>query len=256
MEVVILAGGLGTRLSEETAVQPKPMVTIGNKPIITHIMEHYSSAGFNDFVICCGYKGYMIKEFFSNYALHLADVYVDVRMRSVTYLSEDVGNAWKVLCSDTGDKTNTGGRVKRIKDYIKSDTFMLTYGDGLCDIDIQRLVEYHKKSGLTVTLTAVQPPGRYGSLSMNADQNKVEEFIEKPQGDNSFISGGFFVVEKSVLDMIEDDDCCWETEILPRLAAKGELGCYVHKGYWRAMDTIRDRSLLEIEWPKVKRANG
>ena len=245
MKAVILAGGLGTRLSEETHLKPKPMVEIGGRPILWHILKIYSSHGINDFVICAGYKGYMIKEYFANYFLHMSDVTFDMNNNSMEVHQKNV-EPWKITVVDTGDKTMTGGRIKRVKDYIGDETFCLTYGDGLGDIDITALINFHKCSGRLASITGVQPPGRFGAIDI--DEDKVLSFREKPQGDGSWINGGFFVLSPKVLDLISSDATVWENEPLGHLAKQAELGIYRHKGFWRPMDTLRDRIELENLW--------
>lgn len=244
MKAVILAGGLGTRLSEETSTRPKPMVEIGGRPILWHILKIYSAHGINDFVICAGYKGYIIKEYFANYFLHMSDITFDMAGNSME-VHRKKAEPWRVTIVDTGDETMTGGRIKRIADHIE-DTFCCTYGDGVGDIDINALIESHQKTGNLVTLTGVQPPGRFGALNLKGD--KVVSFQEKPEGDGSWINGGFFVLEPSVFTYIEDDKTVWERQPLERLAAEDKLGIYKHHGFWRPMDTLRDKSELESLW--------
>ncbi len=245
MKVVILAGGLGTRLSEETAVRPKPMAEIGDKPILWHIMKTYSHHGFNDFVVCLGYKGYMIKEYFSNYFLHNCDVTFDMRTNEMS-VHQNVNEPWKVTLVDTGADTMTGGRVKRIQPYVNDETFMLTYGDGVANIDITALVQFHRAHGKAATITAVQPLGRFGAL--NLDGERVRSFREKPLGDGDWINGGFMVFEPSVFDRIEGDDTVLEREPLRSLAADDALRAYVHEDFWQPMDTLRDKMALEALW--------
>ena len=245
MKAVILAGGLGTRLSEETSLKPKPMVDIGGRPILWHIMKIYSSHGINDFVICAGYKGYIIKEYFANYFLHMSDVTFDMSSNTMQ-VHQRKAEPWRVTVVDTGDETLTGGRIKRIRDYIGGEDFCCTYGDGVGDIDIRALVDFHRASGLKATLTGVQPPGRFGALMLEAD--RVVSFQEKPQGDGSWINGGFFVLSPAVFDMIEGDRTVWEREPLERLAAERQLGIFRHEGFWRPMDTLRDKVELEQLW--------
>lgn len=247
MKVVILAGGLGTRLSEETDLRPKPMIEIGGKPILWHIMKIYSSFGFNDFVICCGYKGYLIKEYFANYFLHQADVTIDLQKNSLE-IHQSKAEPWKITLVDTGLNTMTGGRIKRIQKYI-DDTFLLTYGDGIGDVNINELVDFHKKNNKKVTVTVVQPSGRFGSVQFDSsDEVKVFAFQEKPKGDGAWVNGGFFVCESEVFDYIDDDKTIWERKPLESLAANGELAAYRHYGFWRPMDTLREKIELEEMW--------
>lgn len=245
MKVVILAGGFGTRLSEETDIKPKPMVEIGGKPILWHIMKIYSSYGFNDFIICLGYKGYIIKEFFANYFLHTSDVTIDLKDNKIEVHSVKA-EPWKVTLVDTGLNTMTGGRIKRIKPFVENQTFMLTYGDGVGNIDIKKLLEFHKSHGKYATLTAVQPSGRFGALHLEGD--KVKEFEEKPKGDGAWVNGGFFVLEPQIFDYIEGDETIWEKEPLENLAKDGQLMAYRHTGFWKPMDTLRDKRELELLW--------
>ena len=246
MKVVILAGGFGTRLSEETDVKPKPMVEIGGKPILWHIMKTYSSYGFNDFIILLGYKGYTIKEFFSNYFLHQSDVTIDLSNNSVD-VHQNQSEPWKVTLLDTGINTMTGGRIKQAKKYIGNEDFLLTYGDGLSDVDILTLVDFHKKHKKAITMTAVQPDGRYGALDIIGD-NLISSFDEKPKGDGSWINGGFFVCQPSVLDYIESDETIFEQEPLSNLAVDNQLMAYKHEGFWQSMDTLRDKKVLCRLW--------
>ena len=247
MKVVILAGGLGTRLSEETDIKPKPMVEIGGKPILWHIMKIYSTFGYNDFIICCGYKGYLIKEYFANYFLHQADLTIDLQKNSLE-VHQSKAEPWKITLVDTGLNTMTGGRIKRVQEYI-DDTFLLTYGDGVGDIDINLLLDFHKKNNKKATVTVVQPSGRFGSVQFNSsDEVKVFAFQEKPKGDGAWINGGFFVCEKDVFDYIENDKTIWERKPMESLAAKGELVAYRHYGFWQPMDTLRDKTELEEMW--------
>lgn len=245
MKVVILAGGFGTRLSEETDIKPKPMVEIGGKPILWHIMKIYFSYGFNDFIICLGYKGYIIKEFFANYFLHTSDVTIDLKDNKIEVHSVKA-EPWKVTLVDTGLNTMTGGRIKRIKPFVENQTFMLTYGDGVGNIDIKKLLEFHKSHGKYATLTAVQPSGRFGALHLEGD--KVKEFEEKPKGDGAWVNGGFFVLEPQIFDYIEGDETIWEKEPLENLAKDGQLMAYKHTGFWKPMDTLRDKRELELLW--------
>ena len=243
MKVLILAGGLGSRLSEETTSKPKPMVEIGGKPILWHIMKIYSYHGFNDFVILCGYKGYMIKEYFVNYYNHMSDMTIDMATNSITHLKNHA-EPWNVTLIDTGLDTMTGGRVKRAKDYVGKETFMLTYGDGVGDVDINELLRFHKSHKKAITMTSVQPLGRFGSLQIN-EQNRVESFVEKPRGDGSSINGGFFVCEPKVFEYITSDQTVFEREPLENLASDGEIYTYKHNGFWLPMDTLRDKNQLE-----------
>ena len=245
MQAVILAGGLGTRLSEETHLKPKPMVEIGGKPILWHILKIYSHYGINDFVICLGYKGYLIKEFFANYSLHTSDVTYDLKKEDIT-IHRRKSEEWKVTLVDTGENTLTGGRLLRVKEYLTNEPFCFTYGDGVGNIDINKLINHHNNSKKLATLTAVQPPGRYGALELSG--NIVKSFQEKPLGDNAWINGGFFVLDPSVLNLISGDDCMWEDEPLKLLALKGELNAFKHFGYWQPMDTLRDKKVLEDKW--------
>ena len=244
MKVLILAGGLGSRLSEETTLKPKPMVEIGGKPILWHIMKIYSSYGFNEFVILCGYKGYMIKEYFVNYYSHMSDINVDMTTNKITFLKNHA-EPWKVTLVDTGLNTMTGGRIKRVQDYIGNEPFMLTYGDGVSDVNINELVTFHKKHGKAITMTAVQPEGRFGSLKIDENE-KITSFQEKPKGDGSWINAGFFVCEPKVLDYIEHNDkIIFEREPLENLAKDNELYTFKHSGFWKPMDTLRDKTQLE-----------
>lgn len=245
MKVVLLAGGLGTRISEESHLKPKPMIEIGGKPILWHIMKSYSHYGLNDFVICCGYKGYVIKEYFSNYFLHNSDVTFDMANNKMQ-VHQNGCDPWKVTLVDTGESTMTGGRIKRIKGYLDEDDFCLTYGDGVSDVNVDSLIKFHKNHGHMATLTAIQPPGRFGRLSLSG--TKVESFQEKLQGDGGWINGGFFVLNKQVIDLIEGDETIWEKAPLESLARDGELQAYYHKGFWQPMDTLRDKNYLESLW--------
>ena len=249
MKAVILAGGLGTRISEESHLKPKPMIEIGGKPILWHIMKIYSHYGINDFVICCGYKGYVIKEYFANYFLHTSDITFDTAKNTMEVHHRYV-EAWRVTLIDTGQETSTGGRLKRVRSHLADETFCFTYGDGVADVNIQSLIEFHKAHGKPVTVTAIRPPGRFGALSLSGAS--VNRFQEKPVGDGSWISGGFFVVEPSVIDRIDNDMTAWEAEPLGRLAAEGKVMAYQHAGFWQAMDTLRDRNLLEDLWNSGK----
>lgn len=246
MKAVILAGGLGTRISEETQVKPKPMVEIGGKPILWHIMKLYSAHGINDFVICCGYKGYVIKEYFANYFLHMSDVTFDMANNDMQ-VHEQKAEPWKVTLVDTGDETMTGGRLKRVARYLRDeDAFAFTYGDGVSDIDISASFEFHRRHGKWATITAVQPPGRYGALERTG--NCVTGFREKPRGDGGTINGGFFVLSPRCIDLIDGDHVSWESEPLNKLAQMGQLMAYEHSGFWQAMDTLRDKRQLEELW--------
>lgn len=249
MKAVILAGGLGTRLSEETNLKPKPMVEIGGRPILWHIMKIYSSHGINDFVICVGYKGYVIKEYFANYFLHMSDVTFDMKENSME-VHHRHAEPWKVTIVDTGEDTLTGGRLKRVASYLTDDDFCFTYGDGVADVDIRSLVAAHRASGKPATLTAVQPPGRYGALELEG--HSVEAFLEKPEGDGGWINGGYFVLNRSVLTLIEDDQSSWETDVLPVIASQKQLGAHFHHGFWQPMDTLREKNLLEKLWDSGK----
>lgn len=247
MKAVILAGGYGTRLSEETGVRPKPMVEIGGQPILWHIMKIYSAYNINDFIICCGYKGYMIKEYFANYFLHTSDVTFDIKNNKME-VHQNNTEPWKVTLVDTGDGTMTGGRLKRVKDYIGYETFCMTYGDGVGNIDIKRLIHFHREQKTLATLTAVQPPGRFGTFTLAQGQTKISSFREKPQGDGAWINGGFFVLEPEVMDYIAGDSTVWEQEPLQKLAQDGMLAAYRHYGFWQNMDTLRDKNVLEDLW--------
>ena len=250
MKVVILAGGLGTRLSEETVIRPKPMVEIGGRPILWHIMKMYSRHGLNDFIICLGFKGFMVKEYFSNYFLHMSDVTFDVEHNRMQ-VHEQHAEPWRVTLVDTGAETLTGGRLKRIASYVREEgSFCLTYGDGVSDVDITQLLAFHRAHGKKATVTAVQPPGRYGSLAMEGEQ--VRGFIEKPLGDGAWINGGFFVLAPDCLDYIAGDDTTWEAEPVDRLASEGELVAFKHRGFWQPMDTLRDKTHLETLWAQGK----
>lgn len=246
MKVVILAGGLGTRLSEETVLKPKPMVEIGGMPILWHIMKTYSKYGFNDFVICLGYKGFVVKEYFANYFLHKSDVTIDLKNNSVE-VHDSQAEPWKITLVDTGDNSMTGGRIKRIQKHIGNETFMLTYGDGVADININTLVDFHKANKKYCTVTAVQPSGRFGLLNIN-EQHQVNSFFEKPKGDGSWINGGYFVCEPQVFDFIDGDDTIWEKNPMEKIAMKGEMCAFKHQGFWRPMDTLKDKMDLNEMW--------
>ena len=243
MKVVILAGGLGTRISEETHLKPKPMIEIGTHPIIWHIMKTYSYYGFNDFIICCGYKGYLIKEYFANYYRHMADITVDLKNNNIVYHNNS-SEPWKVTLVDTGLETLTGGRIKRVKEYLNNEPFMLTYGDGVSDINITELVKFHLAHGKNMTITAVQPEGRFGALEIDKE-NQVLAFQEKPKGDGSWINVGFFVCQPEVIDFIESDTTIFEREPLEQLASLRQLVTFKHNGFWKPMDTLRDKLQLE-----------
>lgn len=246
MKAVILAGGLGTRISEESIYKPKPMIEIGGKPIIWHVMKIYSSYGIYDFIICLGYKGYLIKEYFANYFLHMSDVSFDLSCNQMT-VHDNQSEPWKVTLIDTGIDTNTGGRIKKVKDYLKNeDIFCCTYGDGLGNINISELINLHKKEKRFATLTATQPPGRFGVIAL--DQNKVVSFNEKPCGDGSWINGGFFVLSQKIFNYIDNDQIVWEREPLEKLALERQLAVYRHNGFWQPMDTVRDKNFLETLW--------
>ena len=252
MKAVILAGGLGTRLSEETSSRPKPMVEIGGKPILWHIMKMYSAHGIKDFVICLGYKGYIIKEYFANYFLHMSDVTFDMESNRME-VHHNAAEPWRVTLVDTGEATMTGGRLKRLKPYLENeDAFCFTYGDGVGDIDISETLKFHAEHGKLATMTATQPPGRFGVLGLEG--NAIRSFHEKPLGDGGWINGGFFVLSPRVIDYIEKDDTIWERKPLEQLAAEGELMAYKHQGFWQPMDTLRDKQHLEELWQSGKAA--
>jgi glucose-1-phosphate cytidylyltransferase len=247
MKAVILAGGHGTRISEETAVKPKPMVEIGEMPILWHIMKIYSASGIHDLIICCGYRGETIKQYFANYPLYASDITFDL-LNGSTEVHQNGAEPWKVTLIDTGERTMTGGRLKRVQDYIGDETFFLTYGDGVSDIDIGRLLEFHQEQGTLATLTAVQPPGRFGAFSMAEGEATITGFREKSGGQSAWVNGGFFVLEPSVMDYIEGDATVWEREPLESLARDGQLSGYRHQGFWHPMDTLRDKLVLEELW--------
>lgn len=250
MKAVILAGGLGTRISEETSIKPKPMVEIGGKPILWHIMKIYAHHGINDFVICCGYKGYVIKEYFANYFLHMSNVTFDM-VNNQMEVHERHAEPWRVTLVDTGNDTMTGGRLKRVAPYIKNEElFCFTYGDGVADVNINQLISFHRKQNVQATLTATLPPGRFGALDIKGP--KVHSFKEKPKGDGAMINGGFFVLSPSVIDLVEDDSTVWERDPLETLAKRGQLAAYQHKGFWQPMDTLRDKVYLEGLWATSK----
>jgi glucose-1-phosphate cytidylyltransferase len=247
MKAVILAGGFGTRISEESAVKPKPMVEVGGQPILWHIMKIYTAHGINDFVICCGYKAHVIKQYFADYYMQRSDVTFDMRHNSMM-VHRNNAEPWRVTVVDTGESTMTGGRIKRVAEYIGNETFCCTYGDGVSDVDVTALVRYHKEQRTMATLTAVQPPGRFGAFPLGHDDTKVPSFREKPQGDGAWINGGFFVLEPGVLEFISGDETVWEREPMEHLAHEGQLAAYRHEGFWQPMDTLRDRNLLEDLW--------
>ena len=250
MKAIILAGGLGTRISEETHLKPKPMIEIGGKPILWHIMKMYSAHGINDFIICCGYKGYVIKEYFANYFLHMSDITFDMADNRME-VHQKKAEPWKVTLVDTGEDTLTGGRLKRVANYIKDEeTFCFTYGDGVSNVDIGASIEFHNRHGKHATVTAVLPPGRYGALECSG--NQVTGFIEKPSGDGGFINGGFFVLSPKCIDLIDGEDSSWEGAPLARLALMGQLMAFEHQGFWQPMDTLRDKNLLEEHWASGK----
>jgi len=244
MKAVILAGGYGTRLAEETHLRPKPMVEIGGKPVLWHIMKTYSAHGINDFVICCGYKGYMIKEYFANYALHVSDVTFDMRTREME-VHQTSAEPWRVTLVDTGEATATGGRLRRVRDHVAGEEFCFTYGDGVSDVDIGKLVAFHKSSKTVATVTAMQPPGRFGVLTM--DGAKISAFEEKPK-EGGWVNGGYFVLSPKAIDYIDGDDTVWERGPMERLAKDGELSAFLHRGFWQPLDTLRDKELLNDLW--------
>lgn len=245
MKAVILAGGYGTRISEETHLKPKPMIEIGGKPILWHIMKIYSTYGINDFIVCLGYKGYLVKEYFANYYLHQSNVTFDMEDNSMK-VHQNTAEPWKVTLVDTGEKTMTGGRLKRISRYLDERDFCFTYGDGVANVDISKLIKFHNEQGTLATVTTVQPPGRFGSIDLNG--HKIQKFEEKPQGNGSWISGGFFVLSPRVLNYIDGDGCVWERESLQQLAKEGQLSAFIHEGFWQPMDTLRDKVRLEELW--------
>ena len=247
MKAVILAGGFGTRISEESSIKPKPMVEIGGKPILWHIMKIYSAHGINDFVICCGYKSHIIKEYFANYHLQCSDITFDLS-NSGMEVHNNCAEPWKVTLVETGDETMTGGRLKRVSPYIGNETFCLTYGDGVSSVNITELIEFHKAQGGLATLTAVQPPGRFGAFQLEHHANKVPSFKEKPDGDGAWVNSGFFVLDPGVMDYIDGDHTVWEREPMERLAVEGKMNAYRHHGFWQPMDTLRDKHVLEDLW--------
>ena len=249
MKAVILAGGFGTRISEETQTRPKPMIEIGGKPVLWHVMKTYAAHGINDFVICCGYKGYVIKEYFANYSLHMSDVTFDMRRRDVI-IHQNSAEPWSVTLVDTGELTATGGRLKRVGTYLDGEDFCFTYGDGVSDVDISALVAFHRKHGTLATVTATRPPGRFGVLTMTRD--KITSFKEKPEEEGGWINGGYFVLSPKVLEYIEGDATWWEREPMERLAREGQLSAFMHSGFWQPLDTLRDRNLLNDLWNSGK----
>jgi glucose-1-phosphate cytidylyltransferase len=250
MQVVILAGGLGTRISEETSSRPKPMVEIGGKPILWHIMKMYSAHGFKDFIICCGYKGYLIKEYFANYFLHMSDVTFDMVNNNSMQIHQQHAEPWKITLIDTGENTLTGGRLKRVSQYLGNGDFCFTYGDGLGDVDLTKLISFHRAHGKLASITAVQSPGRFGALDL--DGNSVRNFVEKPHGDGMYINGGFFVLSPKVIELIDDDSTIWEKKPLEALSSSGQLQAFKHSGFWQPMDTMRDKQHLEELWATGK----
>jgi len=249
MKAVILAGGLGTRISEETSIRPKPMVEIGGKPVLWHVMKTYSAHGIHDFIICCGYKGYVIKEYFANYFLHMSDVTFDMQNNKMEVHQRNA-EPWRVTLVDTGEETMTGGRIKRIAEYVGDENFCCTYGDGIGDVNIKALIEFHKQHGKFATLTATQPPGRFGALNLNG--SSVISFQEKPHGDGGWINGGFFVLSPEVFNYIKDDRTIWEREPVEQLARDGQMAVHFHSGFWQPMDTLRDKNYLEELWASGK----
>ena len=245
MKAVILAGGLGTRLAEETAVRPKPMIEVGGRPVLWHLLKTYSHHGINDFVICLGYRGFVIKEYFANYFLHMSDVTFDLAENRMEVCHRHC-EPWRVTLVDTGDQTQTGGRLKRVRDYVADEPFCFTYGDGLSDVNVRELVEFHKAQGRQATLTAVQPAGRFGALDIEGQ--RISRFEEKPQGDGSWVNGGFFVLQPEAIDLIAGDQTVWEREPMEQLARDGQLSAFTHRGFWQPMDTLRDKMKLEELW--------
>jgi glucose-1-phosphate cytidylyltransferase len=249
MKVVILAGGLGTRLAEETEIRPKPMVEIGGKPVLWHIMKIYSAHGLNEFIICCGYKGYIIKEYFAHYFLHMSDVTFDMQNNCME-VHQQHAEPWKVTLVDTGSKTQTGGRLRRVRSFLDSNDFCFTYGDGVGDVDIKQLIDFHRRQGRLATLTAITPPGRFGAI--NIESTLITGFQEKPPGDGTRVNGGFFVLSPKVIDYIQGDDTIWERQPMEELAQQGQMSAFLHNGFWQCMDTLRDRVLLEELWETGK----
>ena len=252
MKAVILAGGLGTRISEETHLRPKPMIEIGGKPILWHVMKMYSAHGINDFVICCGFKGYVIKEYFANYFLHMSDVTFDMANNHMQVHQQNV-EPWRVTLVDTGEDTLTGGRLRRVAEHIENEkAFCFTYGDGVSDVDITSLVRFHKEQGTTATLTATQQPGRFGAFTLQDASSTISSFHEKPKGDGAWVNGGFFVLEPQAIDMISGDETVWEREPMEQLAREGQLSAFRHEGFWQPMDTLRDKHVLDELWASGK----
>ena len=251
MKAVILAGGLGTRLAEETSARPKPMVEIGGRPVLWHIMKIYSVYGIHDFIVCCGYKGYMIKEYFANYLLHMSDLRFEIQQNKMNVLNCGA-EPWTITLIDTGEKTMTGGRLKRVAEFLEDETFCLTYGDGVADVNVTQSIEFHKKQKTLATMTAVQPPGRFGAFTLPFGETRVQAFWEKPQGDGAWVNGGFFVLEPGVLNYITGDSSVWEGEPLQNLAKDGELSAFKHYGFWQPMDTLQDKNNLEEFWVSGK----
>jgi glucose-1-phosphate cytidylyltransferase len=247
VKAVILAGGYGTRLSEETTVRPKPMVEIGERPMLWHIMKLYSAHGIHDFVVCLGYKAEVIKDYFVNYHARASDMTIDLARNEIELRPRDV-EPWRVTLVDTGANTMTGGRLKRVAEHIGDGTFCFTYGDCVTDLDVRKLIDFHREQGATATLTAIRPPGRFGALTLGFDATTIESFREKPEGDGGWVNGGFFVLEREVLDYIDGDDTVWEREPMERLAEEGKLAAYRHSGYWQNMDSLRDKMVLEEQW--------
>lgn len=247
MKAVILAGGLGTRLSEETALRPKPMVEIGGYPVLWHIMKTYSAHGIDDFIVCCGYKGSVIKEWFANYSIRTSDVTFDLGKNDIT-IHRARAESWRVTLVDTGQDSMTGGRLRRVADYLEDESFCFTYGDGVADVDVTGLIDFHKQQKRLATMTVVQPPGRFGALVLHEDQTAIEAFQEKPKGDGAWINGGYFVLEPAAIDLIAGDDTVWEQAPLRELAQQGQLSAYRHAGFWQPMDTLRDKNLLQDLW--------
>ena len=250
MKTVILAGGLGTRIAEETHLKPKPMIEIGGKPILWHIMKIYSHYGINEFIVCCGYKGYLIKEYFANFFIHTSDVTFYLNQSHKPEIHTNRGEPWKVTLVDTGEFTDTAGRLSRVKEYLDKDDFCFTYGDGVADININKLIKHHEQQKKLITISAVQPPARFGALEFQ--ENNIKNFIEKPIGDNAWINGGFFVVNPKIIDVIKSDSDSWEHDILPMFANEGQINGFKHKGFWQPMDTLRDKNYLEELWKKNK----